>query len=156
MPSWTAAAVPARTGDTDAASVAGRAASHQTRAGLGPPGEAGEVRPALLDVRVTALLRLLAQVVQQRRVAGELLDAGQAVVGGVHAGLEHAQRQGAVLEHPARPGDGLLLEAVEWHDPVDQAHLQRLARVVLLAQEPDLPRLLLAHDARQQAGAAAA
>src|SRR5215472_5038723 len=90
-PSCTATAVPARTAETDTASVAGRAASHQTRPGLGPLREAGEVGLALLDVGVTPLLCLLAQVVEKRGVAGELLDAGQAVVGRVHPGLEHAQ-----------------------------------------------------------------
>src|SRR5215470_1360384 len=88
-PSWTATAVPARTGETAAASVAGRAASHHTRALLGALREAGEVGLALLDVGVTALLRLLAQVVQQRRVAGQLLDAGEAVVRRVHPRLDH-------------------------------------------------------------------
>src|SRR5262245_62405846 len=101
-PSWTATAVPARTGATEAARVAGRAADHQTLAALGrgrsgTPGEPGEVGPALGDVGVTALLGLLAQVIEQRRVARQLLDAGQAVVGRVHARLEQAQRQRAVL-----------------------------------------------------------
>src|SRR6266700_4403778 len=89
-PSWTATAVPARTGATEAASVAGRAADHQTRAarGAGRSGslrEPGEVGLALLDVGVTALLSLLAEVVQQRGVAGQLLDAGEPVVRRVHA-----------------------------------------------------------------------
>src|SRR5215471_2073087 len=155
-PSWTATAVPARTAETATASVAGRAAIHQTSAALGALGELGEVGLALLDVGVTALLRLLAQVVEQRGVAGQLLDAGQAVVRGVHPGLEHAQGERAVLEHLPRPRDGLLLQALQRHDLVDQAHLQGLPRVVLLAQEPDLARLLLADDARQEAGAVAA
>src|SRR5947209_7488386 len=130
MPSWTATAVPASTAETATASVAGRAARNQTRAGLGPLREAGEVGLALLDVRVTALLRLLAQVVQQRRVAGQLLDAGQPVVRRVHPGLDHAQREGAVLEHLAGPPDRLLLQPLQGHDLVDQAHVQRFPRVV--------------------------
>src|SRR5712692_856712 len=90
LPSWRAAAVPTRTGDTEAASVAGRAASHQTLAGvrpLGPLGKLGEVGWALVDVCVTSLLGLLAHVVEERGITGQLLDARQAIVGGVHAGL---------------------------------------------------------------------
>src|SRR5581483_8892946 len=113
----------------------------------------GEVRLALLHVRVAPFLRLFAQVVEKRRVAGELLDPGQPVVRGVEAGLQQAQRERAQLEHAPAPPDGLLLELVERHDLVDEAHLQRLLRVVLLAEEPDLARLLLADAAREQAGA---
>src|SRR5438270_13951142 len=122
-PSWTATAVPARTGATDAASVAGRAASHQMLRASGEPAELGL---ALLDVGVTPLLGLLAEVVEQRGVARQLLDAGQPVVGGVHARLDHPERQRAVPEHLAGPAHGLLLQALQRHDPVDEAHLPRL------------------------------
>src|SRR5437763_163702 len=44
-----------------------------------PPREPGEVRAALLPERVAPLLRLLAHVVQQGRVARELLHARRAV-----------------------------------------------------------------------------
>ena len=46
---------------------------------LRAPGELREVGPALLDVGVAALLGLLGHVEEQRRVAGQLLDAGEAV-----------------------------------------------------------------------------
>ena len=49
-----------------------------------------------------------------------------------------------------------LLEVGERDDGVDEPHVQRLLGVVLAAQEPDLPRLLLADDAGQEAGAVAA
>src|SRR5438067_1019598 len=155
-PSCTATAVPTRTGDTLAASVAGRAASHQMRPGLRALREPGEVRLALVDVGVAALLRLLAHVVEERGITGQLLDARQPVVGGVHAALDHAQRQRAVLEHAAAPLHGLPLQVGQGHHLVDEAHLERLLGVVLLAQEPDLARLLLAHDSGQQARTVAA
>src|SRR5579864_4009210 len=136
-PPWcTAIAVPASTGATDAASVAGRTADHQTREALmagaaaiirlRPLGELREVRLSLLDVSVATLLRLFAHVVEQRGVAGELLDAGQAVVGGVEAGLEHAQRERAQLEHATAPRDRLPLEVCQRHHLVDQSHVERL------------------------------
>src|SRR5439155_26567127 len=116
--SWAAMAAPASTGDTEAARVAGRVASHQTASALrlglpplppfgDPPpwsggggsggevsgsfGESGEIGLSLLEVGVTAFLGLLAHVVEQRRVSGQLLDPRQAVVGGVHPRLDHAQ-----------------------------------------------------------------
>src|SRR5262249_20869411 len=121
----------------------------------GSPWETCKVWFALLDVGVTALLGLLAQVVEERRVPGQLLDAGQTVVRRVHPRLDHAQGQGAVLEHLARPGHGLFFEPLQGHHLVDEAHLQRLLSVVLLAQKPDLTRLLLAHDAGEQSRAVA-
>ena len=50
-----------------------------------------------------------AHVVEERRVAGELLDAGEAVVGRVHRRLQHAQRERASARasrgttRPSRP-----------------------------------------------------
>src|SRR6266498_475311 len=119
-PSCTAIAVPTRTGATDAARVAGRTADHQTWNGLragaastiasGPLGKLREVGLAFLHVRVATLLRFLAHVVEEGRVARELLDAGESVVGGVHAGLDHAQRQRAQLEDAPAPCDRFLFE----------------------------------------------
>src|SRR5690348_11213456 len=106
-PSWTAMAVAARTGATDAASVAGRTADHQTLRALR---ELAEVGLALLDVSITALLRLFAHVVEERRVARELLDAREPVVRRIHSRLDHAQRKRAQLEHAPAPGHGLLLQ----------------------------------------------
>ena len=52
--------------------------------------------------------------------------------------------------------DRLLLEALERHDRVDEAHVERLLRVVLPAEEPDLLGALLADLAGEQARAEAA
>src|SRR5947209_1197487 len=166
-PSWTAIAVPMSTGATDAARVAGRTADHHTLVALGAVSvaaatalralrELGEIGLSLLDVRVATLLRLVAHVIEERRVAGELLDAGEPVVGGVHAGFDHAQSERAQLEHAAAPGHRLLLEVRERYDLVHEAHVERLLRVVLVAQEPDLARLLLPDDAREQSRTVAA
>src|SRR4051812_25937950 len=139
--------VPTSTGATDAGSVRSRAAMTQMRTELGPAGELREVGPALLAVGIAPLLGLVGHVEEQVRVVRQLLEAGQAVLVGVEARLEQAQGEGGELEHLAAPRDGLLLEAVERHDRVDQAHVQRLLGVVLAAQEPDLLGLLRAHEA---------
>src|SRR5215212_4470515 len=97
VPCVAASAVPTSTGATAAGSVRGRAAiSQMWKVGLSsrPLGELGEVRPSLLPIRVAALLRLFRHVEEERRVARQLLDPGQAVVGRVHRGLQHAQREG--------------------------------------------------------------
>src|SRR5437660_3590791 len=164
LPSWIATAVPASTGDTEAASVAGRTADHQTRAGViagtvtttsGSLWEFGEIRFAFLDVRVAALLCLFAHVIEERRVAGQLLDAGKAVVRGIEPGLEHAQRKRAEVENPAAPLHGFLLQRCKWYDLVHEPHLQRFLRAVLLAQEPDFACFFLPDDASQQTRAIA-
>src|SRR5438445_4585602 len=72
-------------------------------------GEFREVRFSFLHVRVAAFMRLFAHVVEERRVASELLDAGEPVVGRVESGLEHAQRKRTELEHPPAPRDRLEL-----------------------------------------------
>src|SRR5256886_11335955 len=109
-----------------------------------------EVRLSFLHVGVPAFLCLFAHVVEERRVARELLDAGQPVVGRVEPGLEHAQRQGTQLEHAAAPCERLLFELSQRNDLVHESHVERLLRVVLLAEEPDLARFLLPHDARKK------
>src|SRR5215213_10164552 len=95
--SATAAAVPTSTGATAAPNVRGRApCTHSDADVTRPPprnlrgrgssgalGELVEVGLALLEVGALALLRFLTHVVEERRVAGELLDAGEAVVGRV-------------------------------------------------------------------------
>src|SRR2546430_8012900 len=158
-PAPRASAVPTSTGATEAGSVRTRAAITQMRTallGLGTPGKAGEVRLALLLVGVAALLGLRAFVEEQVRVVCELLDARQAVLGGVEARLQKPQRKRRQDEHLLTPAQRLLFEALERDDGVDEAHLQSLARGVPAAQKPDLLRLLGPHEARQQAGAEAA
>jgi hypothetical protein len=86
----------------------------------------------------------------------ELLDAGVAVLVRVERGLRQAQRERAELEHLAAPLDGLLFEVRERHDRVDKAHVQRVVRVVLAAQEPDLLGALGADDVAEHRRAEAA
>src|SRR5438876_3989624 len=94
-----ASAVPTSTGAIAAGSVRGRAATSQIRNGALPApvsridasiigvapgrlrttGEAREIRFALLDVGVAAFLPLLGHVKEHRRVACELLQAGEPV-----------------------------------------------------------------------------
>src|SRR6202165_501962 len=109
-PSWIATAVPASTGATEAARVAGRTPDHQTRRGVsvgavatmsGSLGKLRKVGFSLLHVRIAAFLRLFAHVVEKGRVACKLLDAREPIVPGAEARLEHAQPQRAAREHAA-------------------------------------------------------
>src|SRR5918998_4780658 len=94
MPLPAAAAVPTSTGTTAAGRVRGRAPRTQRFTAPAPSGrswpprELREVGRPLLDVGVAALLSLLAHVEEEVGVVGQLLDAGQAVLGGVEAGFE--------------------------------------------------------------------
>src|ERR1700733_12868859 len=149
-----ASAVPTSTGAIAAGNVRTRAAINQMRTPLGlvtdrvaaitsrPAWELREVGPALLEVGVAPLLRLLAHVEEQVRVVGKLLDARQTVLVGVEARLEHPQRERGHRQHLPAPLDGLLLELIERHHGVDQPHRERLLGDVLPAQEPDLLGLL--------------
>src|SRR4051794_35936240 len=158
-PSEPASAVPTSTGATAAGSVRAREATSQSRSGPGrlwSLGELAEVGSALLAVGVTALLRLFGCVEEEVGVVGELLDAGQAVLRSVEAGLQEAQRERRQREHLAAPLDGLLLEPLERDHRVHEAHVERLLRVVLAAEEPDLLGLLRADQVGEEAGAEAA
>src|SRR6266566_2586628 len=119
-------------------------------------GKLREVGLSLLHVSVATFLRLFAHVVEEGRVAGELLDARKAIVHGIEARLQHAQRKRAELEHLPAPRDRFHLQVRKRNDLVDQSHVERLLRVVLLAQKPDLACFLLAHDTCEQAGPIAA
>src|SRR5215217_9439872 len=156
-----ASAVPTSTGATAAGSVRGRAATNQSLSGepppaLGPLRELAEVGLALLLVGVTALLGLLRLVEEEVRVVRELLDAGDAVLVGVEARLEQAQGERRQGEHLTAPLHRLLLQRLERDDRVDQPHVERLLRVVLPGEEPDLLGLLGPDQARQDRGAVAA
>src|ERR671912_1566686 len=112
IPPPAALAVPTSTGTTAAGRVRGRAPRTQRfMAGGGtgrpswPTGELRVVRRPLLDVGVAALLALLAHVEEQVGVVGQLLEPGQAVLGGVEAGLEEAQRHGRERQHLPAPLD---------------------------------------------------
>src|SRR6188472_327315 len=90
-----AAALPTSTGASAAGSVRGLAAIAQVRRpfNLGPAWELREVGRTMLLVGVPALLTLLAHVEEQRRVVGELLQAGDPVLGGVERRLQEPQRE---------------------------------------------------------------
>src|SRR2546425_9502710 len=60
---------------------------------LRPARELREVGRTPLDVRVPTFLRLVAHVEEQVRVMGELLKPREAVLGGVEARLQQAQRE---------------------------------------------------------------
>src|SRR6202142_4408229 len=99
VPSAPATAVPTSTGTTAAGRVRGLAPAIQSRAVVtlraAPPSRAArepcEIGGAFFDIGVAALLALFGHVEKHRRVALELLDAGEAVVGGVEPGLQHAK-----------------------------------------------------------------
>ena len=131
----------------------GRAAG---AAAQGRRGYLREVGRALLQEGPAALVRLLGQVEEHRGVAGQLLEAGQAVGVRVEGALQHADGGGALGQDLLGPGDALVLEPLERHDGVDEAHVERLLRRVLAAEVPDLARLLVADDARQQGRTVAA
>src|SRR3954452_17825985 len=96
VPSVPASAVPTSTGATAAGSVRGLAATSQSRSGLRAASRAlrepVEVGLSLLAVGVTALLRLLRHVEEEVGVVRELLEAGEAVLGRIEAGLQEPQR----------------------------------------------------------------
>src|ERR1039458_9144596 len=153
-PAPSASEVPTRTGATAAGSVRPRAAITQMRTAptrRGAPGKPREVRWALVPIGVAALLGLLAAVEEEIGVVRELLDSRQPVLGGVEARLQEPQGKGGEGEHLLAPAHRLLLQALERHDRVHDAHLQSLLGGVLPAQEPDLLGLLGPHDVREQA-----
>src|SRR2546430_4456324 len=90
-----ASAVPRGTGAIAAGSVRGRAATSHSLSELRTDSrtlrEPVEVRLALLEVGVAPLLRLLRHVEEEVRVVRELLDAREAVLSRVEAGLQQAQ-----------------------------------------------------------------
>src|SRR3954453_14857353 len=150
-----AAAVPTSRGAVAAGSVRGRAAISQILKS-GPLRVLGEVRAAPLLVCVAALLALLRHVEEQRRIVGELLDAGEPVLSGVEARLEQPQGEGREGGHLAAPRNRLAFELGEWEDRVGEPHVERLLRVIEPGEEPDLLRLLDADVAGKERGAEAA
>ena len=64
--------------------------------------------------------------------------------------LQEPQRRRAHLQDALRPLPCLRHQLLLRHHLVHQPHLQRVLRRVLAAEVPDLPRLLLADDAREE------
>ena len=106
-------------------------------------GEPREVRLALLHVCVPPFLRFLGHVEEQRGVARELLDAGEAFVGRVERAFSMRRASGDISSISRHHATVSASRSAERHDRVDEAHLECFGRVVLAAEEPDLLRLLL-------------
>ena len=86
---------------------------------------------------------------------GQLPDAGEVLGLGVERRLQEAQRGRRQGEDLIGAAAHLGAELRRGHDPVHQSPALGAGRVVAAAQEPDLPRALLADDARQIACAEA-
>src|SRR5439155_23934770 len=91
-PSPTATPAPTSTGAIAAGNVRGRAPATHTFTGSRSLRELLELGPPPAEVGVLALLRLPGHVVEERRVAGQLLDASRAVVGHVQRRPQPAER----------------------------------------------------------------
>ena len=159
MPSVAASAVPTSTGATAAGSVRGRAAISQMRAAVArAPLTAGagtrEVRacaspcrrrapPAPPRCRRTGGWR-------RARAAGCRAKPSSCAWKLAFSSRSANGESASISRHHC---DGLLLEPLERHDRVDEPHVERLLRVVLAAQEPDLLRLLRPDEARRAAPA---
>src|SRR5713226_4509776 len=117
------------------------------------PAELLEVDGALLDERVPALHRLLGLVVEVEGGVGELRHPGTLLGVDVERLLGEGESRRALVEELPAPLLDLGPEVPEGHHLVDEPHGERLLRRVLAAEVPDLPRLLLAHQARQVARA---
>src|SRR5712692_6651011 len=117
------------------------------------PAELLEVHGSLLDERVPALHRLLGLVVEVEGGVGELRHPGTLLGVDVERLLGEGESRRALVEELPAPLLDLGPEVPEGHHLVDEPHGERLLRRVLAAEVPDLPRLLLAHEARQVARA---
>src|SRR5690606_37604842 len=125
-----AVALPTSTGTTAAGSVAGRAAmSHIFRApgrsacgrsdgptpnpALREAWELGEIGLPLLKECVPSFFGFVGHVEQQRRVAGQLLQARQPVGVRVEGGLQEPDSRRAHLQNLLGPLDGLFLQLLQ-------------------------------------------
>src|SRR5438132_885699 len=112
-----------------------------------------EPRRPLLEESLASLLRLFRPVVELERAEAELGDAAELLRVGIERLLREPECRRALLEELAAPAFRLGTKLRGRDDGVDEAHRERLLRRVLPAEVPDLPRLLLADDARQVRGA---
>src|SRR5438445_289387 len=112
-----------------------------------------EPRRPLLEESLAPLLRLFRPVVELERAEAELGDAAELLRVRIERLLCEPERRRALLEELAAPAFRLGTKLRGRDDGVDEAHRERLLRRVLPAEVPDLPRLLLADDARQVRGA---
>ena len=108
-------------------------------------------------VRVAPLLRLLAHVIEERGVAGELLHAGEAVDAGVRTGLQQPERErGDARASRGTTRRSSLSSSSSGTTAFTRPHASAVCGVVLAAEEPDLLRALLADLPREQADPVAA
>src|SRR5207249_6665703 len=112
-----------------------------------------EVDGPLLDERVATFHRLVGPVVETERRVRELRDTGSRLGIDVERLLGQRQRGRALVEELATPLLHFGAEVLQRHDLVDEAHREGVLSRVLPAEIPDLARLLLADDAREEAGA---
>src|SRR6478752_1130344 len=113
------------------------------------PGERRPVGVALLEELVAALLGLVGHVGQAGGLAGEELLADQAVVDEVEGVLQHPLGRGALAVDQPTPLQAGGLELGMGNGTVDRAHPYAVLGGVLLAEEEDLARELLADLAGQ-------
>src|SRR6266581_6278639 len=86
---------------------------------------------------------------------GQGLQAIAVIRVGVKPKLHKPQCSRAFGEQLAAPQRRFLVQALAWHNLVDQPHRRRLCGAVLVAQVPDFPRFFLPDDTRQVHGAKA-
>src|SRR5258708_809158 len=121
-----------------------------------PPRKFLEVWFSPLDEGVAPFLGFFRHVVEQRRISGELLHPRLSVQNRIEGAFQKSERKRALLEHFLAPLHGLGFQISEWHYRVDESHLERLLRIVLPTEIPDLPRPLLSDDRCQVRRAEAA
>src|SRR5439155_27155581 len=96
--------------------------------------ELRKVRFALFQERVFALFRLLGEVIEERRVAGELLHSRKALGRRVESRFDKPNSRGRFLENLPRPLNRGVLELIEWYHGIDEAHFERLLGRILATQ----------------------
>ena len=120
------------------------------------PRELGEVGLAFIKECLFAFFPFLAHVVKKRGIACEIEQSHLTIAIGIEGRLEAAQRERRVREHLAAPLQGFFFQIRERHHGVDESHVERLLRIVLTAEIPNLSGFLLTNDAREVAGTKAA
>src|SRR2546421_6078441 len=109
--------------------------------------EPGEIGLALLQEGILALLPLFRHVVEHGGITSQFLDTGKAIGVRVESCFEEAQGKRAFLQYLAGPLYGLVFQALQGHDGVDQSHVEGLLGCVLAAEIPDLTRFFVSDDA---------
>src|SRR5271156_5498227 len=103
-----------------------------------------EIGLPLLLKRAHALLRFLGFVEEFDRAQHRKADAADAFAISVEGALGERKSCRRPLGENVRPSLHSGVEFGEWHDLIDEAHLQSLLRCVLFVEEPHLSRALVA------------